>query len=64
MYEIFRTDSFLEDVKKQKKNKQLLNELDKKIQKLKENSHNIGGNLSGRLAGFKSTRLVKNFTHF
>lgn len=61
MYEIFGTDSFSGAVKKQKKNKRLLNELEKKIQKLKENPENVGKDLSGGLTGHKSTRLVKKF---
>ena len=61
MYEIYRTDSFMNDLKDQKKNTQLLNELDKKIQKLKTEPHNIGKHLSGNLKGKKSVRLARNF---
>ena len=61
MYEVYRTDSFLEDLKDQKKNKQLLNELNKKIQRLKIEPHNIGKYLSGNLKGKRSVRLARNF---
>ncbi len=61
MYEVLRTDTFLEELKRFKRNKQLLVELDKKIQRLKEDPHNVGGNLSRSLKGHKSTRLAKKF---
>ena len=35
--------------------------LDKKIQKLKEDPESIGGFLSGKLHGYKSTRIVRKF---
>lgn len=39
----------------------LINELDKKIKRLKENPEILGGNLAGSLHGDKSTRLHRNF---
>ena len=56
-----RTDPFLKDIKKHKKNHERLPELDSKIKKLKEEPLSIGGELSGRLHGKKSTRLVEKF---
>jgi len=38
-----------------------LDALDKKIQKLKEDPESIGGFLSGKLHGYKSTRIVRKF---
>jgi len=56
-----RTDTFLKYLKKQKHNNELLNELDKKINRLIEDPPSVGGNLSRNLHGHKSIRLVKNF---
>lgn len=56
-----RTDTFLKYLKKHRNNHELVTELDKKIRRLKENAKVVGGNLTGRLYGHKSTRLVKNF---
>ncbi len=56
-----RTDTFLDTLRKHKHNTELLNELDKKIQKLLENPLSIGGYLSGNLYGYKSTRLIRKF---
>ncbi len=57
---IKRTDTFLKHLKKHKNNHELLNELDKKIQRMKEEPH-IGGCLSGALQGKRSTRLVAKY---
>ena len=56
-----RTDPFLKYLKKHKNNHELLQELDKKIKRLKEDPKIIGGELSGNLSGHKSTRLSKKF---
>lgn len=58
---IKRTDTFLKYLKKHKNNNELFTEIDKKIKRIKENPFIIGGNLSGKMYGLKSTRLVKNF---
>ena len=60
-WKIIITDSFSGTFKKYKKNKEIEKALDKKIERLKENPHNVGGYLSGRLHGYKSTRLVGKF---
>ena len=60
MYDIQSTDTFLKELKKFKKNNQLLLELDKKIERLKEDPEAVGGRLSGKLHGLHSTRLIKN----
>ena len=60
-WELKRTDAFLKDIKKHRANHELFIELDKKIQRLKEDPISIGGNLAGNLYGHKSTRLAKNF---
>lgn len=61
MWKVNRTDSFLKNLKKHKNNHKLLTALDKKIKNLKKDPVNIGGNLSGKLHGLKSTRLIKKF---
>ena len=58
---IKRTDTFLKHIKKHKNNKELLDELDKKIKRLKEDPNVIGGMLSGSLHGYRSTRLTEKF---
>ena len=54
---IKRTDTFLKQFKKHKNHHDLLKELDKKLQRLRENP-DFGGYLAGPLHGKKSTRLV------
>lgn len=58
-WNIVITDAFSKAFKKYKKNQRVLNALDKKIERLKEAPHGVGGYLSGTLHGHKSTRLVK-----
>ncbi|QQG38832.1 MAG: hypothetical protein HYS32_04520 [Candidatus Woesearchaeota archaeon] len=60
-WQIKRTDTFLKFLKKHKNNHQLFIELDKKINLLKQDPEKVGGYLSGRLYGLKSTRLVGKF---
>ena len=55
------TNTFLVALKEHKKNSELLRALDKKIERLKENPHSVGGKLSGELHGWQSTRLVRKF---
>jgi len=56
-----RTDAFLEALKAHKKNQELLNALDKKIQRLRDDLTSVGGMLSGKLHGWQSTRLIRKF---
>lgn len=60
-WDIKRTDTFIKYLKKHKHNHELFVELEKKIQRLRENPEEVGGYLSGSLHGKKSTRLAKNF---
>jgi addiction module RelE/StbE family toxin len=55
------TETFQRYLKEHKKNRQLLNEMDKKILRLKEDPEIVGGELSGRLHGKRSTRLAKKY---
>jgi len=58
MWKIKRTDTFLKQLKRHKKNGQLLLELDKVITRLQDNPR-IGGRLSGALHGKTSVRLTQ-----
>lgn len=53
------SEEFSSVVRKHRKNRQLLAELDKKIRRLEEDPESVGGHLSGALHGMKSTRLVR-----
>ena len=60
-YEIVITDTFSKEFKKHKKDGEFVNALDKKIERLKEDPNNVGGFLSGKLHGYKSTRIIRKF---
>ena len=60
VWRVIRTDRFSEEFKKFEKDRQFVDALDKKIKRLKEDP-NIGGYLSGKLHGYKSIRLLKNY---
>ncbi len=60
MWKVARTDRFSEEFKRFEKDKEFTDALDKKIKRLEEDP-NIGGFLAGKLHGYKSVRLVKNF---
>tara|TARA_Y100000310_G_scaffold234391_1_gene237330 strand:+ start:276 stop:554 length:279 start_codon:yes stop_codon:yes gene_type:complete len=59
-WKIVSTDTFSKEFKKHKKDGELINALDNKIRKLKQNPY-FGDRLSGNLHGYFSTRIVKNF---
>lgn len=58
---IRRTDTFVESLAKFKSNKEVINELGKKLQRLKQDPLNTGGWLSGALHGKKVTRITKRY---
>ena len=58
LWEIVRTDTFSQTFKKYQKNKIFVYAIDKRMQRLKENPHNVGGYLSGRIYRYKSARLI------
>jgi len=60
-WRIKSTETFKKNLKKQKSNHELLAELDKKIKRLKSDPIKIGGMLSGKLYGKKSTRLTHKY---
>jgi len=61
MWKIISTDTFSKEFKKYKKNNEFVKALDRKIERLKENPESVGGNLSGRLSNYKSTRIIGKF---
>ena len=60
-YEIVITDTFSKEFKKHKRDGEFVNALDKKIERLKEDPNKVGGFLSGKLHGYKSTRIIGKF---
>ncbi len=60
-WKVLRAEPFLKDLKRHRKNHQLLYELDQKIKRLTDAPSAVGGELSGRLAGKRSTRLAGKF---
>jgi len=58
-WKVVITETFSKSFKKHKKNREFISALDKKIQRLKENPNIIGGHLSGKLKGYKSTRIIR-----
>jgi len=58
-----RTETFLESLKTIRKNKKVLEELDKKIKRLRDDPTHVGGWLSGELHGKKSTRIASTASY-
>ena len=56
-----RTDTFLNSLRDLRKNKAALAELDKKLNRLREDLLHVGGWLSGELHGKKSTRISRKY---
>ena len=61
VWELKRTDTFLRNLREQKNNHQVLQELDDKLKRLREDPIAIGGELGGKLHGKKSTRIATKF---
>lgn len=61
VYEIKVTETFTKEFKKHQKDGEFVQALDRKIKRLEANPHEVGGNLSGKLHGYKSTRIVRKF---
>ena len=55
------TDIFSKEFKKHKKDGEFVRALGAKLERLKENPENVGGYLSDRLHGYKSTRIVGKY---
>ena len=61
LWTIKTTDTFTKTLKKLKNHHELLDALEKKLQRLQEDPVSVGGMLSGSLHGKQSTRLVRKF---
>ncbi len=60
VWTIISTETFSKQFKKHKKDGEFVKILENKIKRLQENPENVGGYLSGKLHGYKSTRILKN----
>ena len=60
-WRIVTTRIFSQKFKKYKRDKEFIDALNYKIERLKQDPENIGGYLSGRLQGYKSTRIIRKF---
>ena len=61
VWRVIRTERFSKEFKKYEKNAEFVHALDKKIKRLQEDPHTVGGYLSGNLHGYKATRLIRKF---
>lgn len=61
IWKVISSDSFAKEFKKFKNDGKFVKVVAGKIERLKENPNGVGGYLTGRLYGYKSTRIVKNF---
>jgi len=61
LWKIINTDTFSKKVKKHKKSREFMEALDKRLERLKEDPKGVGGYLSARLHGYKSTRIIGKF---
>ncbi|MBW1668201.1 MAG: type II toxin-antitoxin system RelE/ParE family toxin [Deltaproteobacteria bacterium] len=60
-WKIIATKTFSNEFKKYRKNREFVDAIGKKIQRLKKDPHSVGGYLSGRLHGYKSARVIEKF---
>ncbi|KHO55085.1 MAG: hypothetical protein QT10_C0007G0071 [archaeon GW2011_AR19] len=58
-WKVISTETFSKQFKKHKKDGEFVKILNNKIKRLKENPENVGGYLSGKLHGYKSTRILR-----
>jgi len=58
VWKIISSETFSKEFKKYRRDGEFLRALNNKIKKLQENPESVGGYLSGRLHGYKSTRIV------
>ncbi|MBU4116267.1 MAG: hypothetical protein KKG94_00825 [Nanoarchaeota archaeon] len=61
IWKVITTKTFSKAFKKYKKDSEFTKVIEQKIKRFKENPHNVGGNLSGKLKGYKSTRIIRKF---
>ena len=58
-WKVVSTETFSRQFQKHKRDGEFVKILDGKIRRLQENPENVGGYLSGKLHGYKSTRILK-----
>ncbi len=58
-WNIIRTDTFSKEFKKYKKDSEFIHAFEAKLRRLQEDPENVGGYLSGKLHGYKSTRIIR-----
>lgn len=58
---VISTETFSKQFKKHKRDKEFVKALDNKIRRFQDSPESVGKYLSGRLQGYKSTRILKNF---
>ena len=61
IWKIVVTETFSKEFKKYKKDSEFINALNKKMERLRKDPEVVGGFLSGRLHGYKSTRIVRKY---
>jgi len=59
-WKVISTETFSKQFQKHKKNGDFIKILNNKIKRLQKEPENVGKYLSGRLYGYKSTRILKN----
>ena len=58
-WKVISTETFSRQFHKHEKNGEFVKILNNKIKRLQENPENVGGYLSGKLHGYKSTRILR-----
>jgi len=58
-FKVVSTETFCRQFWKHKKDGEFVKILNQKIKRLQEDPKNVGGYLSGKLQGYKSTRILK-----
>ena len=59
VWRVIRTERFSKEFKKYEKNAEFVHALDKKIKRLQEDPHTVGGYLSGNLHGLQGNQINK-----
>ena len=58
-WKVISTETFSKQFRKHRKDGEFVKALDNKIKRLGLDPENMGGNLSGKLHGYKSTRILR-----
>ncbi len=60
-WKVIISDTFSKEFKKFKRDSEFIKNLDSKIKRLEKDPENVGDYLSGKLHGYKSARIIKNY---